>query len=97
MTIHRTVVSALAILLVFQTTSVMGETNIELRHELIELWEEQSRKDAINVTRLREIISKYGWPGRSMVGRDGATAAFLILQHADHETQVEYLPLVKIC
>ena len=30
-----------------------------------------------------------------MVGRDGATAAFLILQHADHETQVEYLPLVK--
>ena len=95
MTIHRTVVSALAILLVFQTTSVMGETNIELRHELIELCEEQSRKHAINVTRLREIISKYGWPGRSMVGRDGATAAFLILQHADHETQVEYLPLVK--
>ena len=48
-----------------------------------------------NLTRLRGIISEYGWPGQSMVGRDGAADAFLILQHADHETQVEYLPLVK--
>ena len=48
-----------------------------------------------NLTRLRGIISEYGWPGQSMVGRDGAADAFMILQHADHEAQVEYLPLVK--
>ena len=123
MKIHRTVASALAIFFVVQTTSVMGETNIELRDELFELWEsdesgrmliqeavrqhgrdspevqalweEQSRKDARNLARLREIISEHGWPGQSIVGRDGAATAFLILQHADHEAQVEYLPLVK--
>ena len=63
--------------------------------EVLALWEEQSPADAENLARLREIISEHGWPGQSLVGRDGATAAFLILQHADHETQVEYLPLVE--
>ena len=121
--IHPRISSALAVLLVFQTSAVMGQTNLELRDELVALresdqsgriliqeairqhghdspevralWEEQSPADARNLARLREIISEHGWPGPSLVGRDGATAAFLILQHADHETQVEYLPLVK--
>ena len=63
--------------------------------EVMALWEKQSQADAKNLARLREIISEHGWPGQSLVGRDGATAAFLILQHADHEAQVEYLPLVE--
>ena len=123
MVIHPGIAIALAVVLVVQTASVMGQTNVELRDELVALresdqsgrmliqdavrehghdspevralWEEQSRADAVNLARLREIISEHGWPGQSLVGRDGATAAFLILQHADHETQVEYLPLVK--
>jgi hypothetical protein len=32
--------------------------------------------------RLREIIEQHGWPGRSLVGDDGASAAWLLLQHA---------------
>lgn len=32
--------------------------------------------------RLRAIIDEYGWPGRSLVGEDGAAAAWLLLQHA---------------
>lgn len=63
--------------------------------ELRALWDEQSRVDANNMERLREIISEHGWPGQSMVGREAAIAAFLILQHAIHETQIEYLPLVQ--
>lgn len=59
------------------------------------LLEEQSRMDAGNLARLREILSEHGWPGQSMVGDDGAAAAFMILQHADHQTQVEFLPLMK--
>ena len=63
--------------------------------EVQALLQEQSRADAENLARLREIISEHGWPGQSLVGRDGATAAFLILQHADHESQIEYFPLVE--
>lgn len=35
-----------------------------------------------NTARLKEIIAAHGWPGRSLVGEDGADAAWLILQHA---------------
>lgn len=35
--------------------------------------------------RLRQIIADHGWPLISMVGRDGAQAAWLIAQHADHD------------
>ena len=35
-----------------------------------------------NAGRLGEIMEVYGWPGRSFVGEDASTAAWLILQHA---------------
>ena len=36
-----------------------------------------------NTARLREIVAAHGWPGRSLVGEDGATAAWLLLQHTN--------------
>lgn len=35
-----------------------------------------------NARRLEVIISKYGWPGRTIAGEDGAQAAWLVVQHA---------------
>jgi hypothetical protein len=35
-----------------------------------------------NIARLKEIVAAAGWPGRDLVGEDGADAAWLILQHA---------------
>src|SRR5262245_24565924 len=35
-----------------------------------------------NAARLARIIEGHGWPGRSLVGEDGARAAWLVLQHA---------------
>lgn len=35
-----------------------------------------------HATRLDAIIDQHGWPGRSLVGDDGADAAWIILQHA---------------
>ena len=63
--------------------------------EVFALWEEQERLDSANLRRLREIISEHGWPGISMVGYAGAATAFLIVQHANHEAQVEFLPVIK--
>ncbi|MXY51367.1 MAG: hypothetical protein F4Y86_02390 [Gammaproteobacteria bacterium] len=62
--------------------------------EVFALWEEQERVDAQNLRRLREVISEHGWPSISMVGYDGAATAFLIVQHAANEAQVELLPLL---
>ena len=48
-----------------------------------------------NTARLIEIVEQHGWPGRSLVGSQACTEAFLILQHADLETQLRYVPLIR--
>jgi hypothetical protein len=40
-----------------------------------------ARQDSIGEARLREIVRRFGWPTKSMVGARGASAAFLIAQH----------------
>lgn len=35
-----------------------------------------------NNARIKGIIKQYGWPGLSLVGKEGAEAAWLIVQHA---------------
>ncbi len=40
-----------------------------------------------NTARLRDIVDEHGWPGRSVVGKLGADAAWLLLQHADAEQE----------
>jgi hypothetical protein len=39
--------------------------------------------DRQNTARMRELVSTVGWPGRTLVGDDGAHAAWLLVQHAD--------------
>jgi hypothetical protein len=41
------------------------------------------RVDLDNRTRLAEIFDEHGWPGWSLVGEDGSTAAWQVVQHAD--------------
>jgi hypothetical protein len=50
--------------------------------------------DASNTNRMRAIVDTYGWPSPKLVGHDGVQAAFLLVQHAEHDFQKEMLPLV---
>jgi hypothetical protein len=59
------------------------------------LIEEMTAVDERNRTRLDEIVSQHGWPGAASVGTEAASAASLILQHADTPRQERYLPLVR--
>jgi hypothetical protein len=51
--------------------------------------------DAKHVARLTQIIDEVGWPGKSLVGPDGANAAWLIAQHGGKEFLHKVLPLMK--
>ncbi|HEX8290458.1 MAG TPA: DUF6624 domain-containing protein [Pyrinomonadaceae bacterium] len=42
-----------------------------------------------NARVLESIIDRYGWPGKSLVGDDGADAAWLVLQHAVGSPQLQ--------
>jgi hypothetical protein len=41
--------------------------------------------DGENLPWLRQVITDVGWPGKSLVGEDGAHAAWLLAQHADRD------------
>jgi len=50
-----------------------------------------------NNARIKEVISMHGWPGFSIVGKEGSEAAWLIVQHAVLDTifMEECLQLLK--
>jgi hypothetical protein len=48
--------------------------------------------DRRNTARLKEILDRHGWPGKTLVGTQAAHAAWLLVQHADHD-----LPFQKRC
>ena len=43
-------------------------------------------------SRLKEVVDKGGWPGKSRVGADGAHAAWLLVQHADKDRAFQKSP-----
>ena len=45
--------------------------------------------DSVNTAWVSGVLARWGWPGRSLVGSDGANAAFLLVQHADRDTVVQ--------
>lgn len=47
------------------------------------LMDEWTRIDHDNTEWMKTVIAKHGWPGKNLVGADGANAAWLFVQHAD--------------
>ncbi|MDP4237836.1 MAG: hypothetical protein Q8904_00005, partial [Bacteroidota bacterium] len=47
--------------------------------------------DSLNLIRVEEIIKEYGWPTYSMVGKEAADGAFLVIQHSTTAIQKKYL------
>lgn len=70
-------------------------TNSKPPAENVALIKKQLELDHRNIKRLEEIIHQFGWPGKSLVGQEAASAAFMILQHAELHTQEKYVPLLR--
>ncbi|HLU85656.1 MAG TPA: DUF6624 domain-containing protein, partial [Vicingaceae bacterium] len=51
--------------------------------DLVGNWDKQKIIIDQNTVRLNEIIEQYGWPNRSMVGKDGTWMAWAITQHSN--------------
>lgn len=45
--------------------------------------------DKARTDRLAEIIDEHGWPTFDLVGKEGATAAWTIAQHSDHDVEFQ--------
>jgi hypothetical protein len=60
---------------------VLGELDQKVRTEYV-YWDDAIRIDKDNLSKLKFLINKHGFPTLSKVGKEGHMAAFLIAQHA---------------
>jgi len=51
--------------------------------------------DVINRDKVKAILDRYGWLGKEDVGEQGSTTLFLVIQHSDLATQLQYLPMIE--
>ena len=58
-----------------------------------ELFGQMGAVDQANSARMREILDEHGWPGWSMVGEEGSLAAWVLIQHADLQLDLQELGL----
>lgn len=62
-------------------------------------WDELAKKithhDSVNEKTVTDILDKHGWLGPDVVGANGNTALFLVIQHADIGVQQKYLPMMR--
>ena len=75
------------------------EINKKLQKEIWAMYEkdqEISKSGEIDVKmnkkhteRMKDILKKYGWPGKSLVDIYGDNAAWLLIQHSDHDVEFQ--------
>lgn len=49
----------------------------------------------MNMAKIDAIIKKHGYPGKSKVGDVQASTAWLVIQHASLQKQLEYYPMIE--
>jgi hypothetical protein len=58
-------------------------------------YKEWHNQDSLDLIIVKGILDKYGWLGPDVVGNEGNSALFLVIQHSDPATMDEYLPMMK--
>jgi hypothetical protein len=58
-------------------------------------WKMIVQYDSINLISIVNILDKYGWLGPKIIGEQGNSTLFLVIQHADITTQQKYLPMMR--
>jgi hypothetical protein len=54
-----------------------------------------SDKDESNLSQVKAVLDKDGWLGINEIGEKANLVLFLVIQHADSLTQVNYLPMMR--
>lgn len=63
--------------------------------EMTAHWKIINEKDSINLIKVEKILDDRGWLGGDVIGDQGNSTLFLVIQHADLETQEKYLPMMR--
>ncbi len=63
--------------------------------EMKTFWKEMGYVDSLNIIEVSKILDTHGWLGKEVVGRQGNSCLFLVIQHANIDVQEKYLPMMK--
>lgn len=63
--------------------------------EVKKCWAEISIMDSINLVKVENIITEFGWLSSDEIGEKGNLTLFLVIQHSNTFTQQKYLPILK--
>lgn len=63
--------------------------------EVQDKWTIINVKDSNNLIKVEKILTEYGWLGTDIVGEEGNSTLFLVIQHANTKTQLKYLPMFR--
>lgn len=66
-----------------------------LSKEANEIWETIKKIDSINQIQVGAILDKYGWLGADVIGGNGSSTLFLVIQHSNLTFQKKYLPMLR--
>jgi len=58
-------------------------------------WAKINQSDSANLSEVKKILDERGWLGSKIVGEQGNHTFFLIIQLADLQTQLHYLPMMR--
>ena len=64
-------------------------------NEMKVLWKIIHEKDSVNLIKIKSILDKYGWLGADVIGEQGNSTLFIVIQHSDIATQEKYLPMMR--
>ena len=63
--------------------------------EMRAFWQSILQKDSINLIKISKILDTQGWPSKKKIGTRGASTIFLVIQHANQDTKLKYLPMIN--
>jgi hypothetical protein len=63
--------------------------------EVSDIWKKMRKIDSTNESIVTKILDEKGWLGKDKIGNTGNTTLFLVIQHADLETQEKYIPMLR--
>jgi len=63
--------------------------------EMTKHWDVINEKDSINLIKIQKILDERGWLGSNVIGGQGNSTLFLVIQHSPLEVQEKYLPMMR--
>lgn len=64
--------------------------------EMQKLWKTIHENDSINTEKVKTILDNYGWLGKDIIGEEGNSTLFLVIQHSHIDDQEKYLPIMRM-